>query len=115
MLVSLFPAVQLGKLYYKQFENEKIMALRRSLGDFDSKIILSQIAKSDLQWWLDNLSISHSPISRGQPDIVIETDASTRGWGCYCKDMNVRTGGPGRGPKQTTISTCSNCKQHTLL
>ena len=79
MLVSLFPAVQLGKLYYRQLENEKIMALRRSWGDFDSKIILSQIAKSDLQWWLDNLSISHSPISRGQPDIVIETDASTRG------------------------------------
>ena len=73
------------------------MALRRSRGDFDSKIILSQTAKSDLQWWLDNLSISHSPISRGQPDIVIETDASTRGWGCYCKDMNVRTGGPWEG------------------
>ena len=97
MLVSLFPAVQLGKLYYRQLENEKIMALRKSRGDFDSKIILSQIAKSDLQWWLDNLSISQSPISRGLPDIVIETDASTRGWGCYCKDMNVRTGGPWEG------------------
>ena len=55
------------------------------------------MAKSDLQWRLNNLSVSYSPISRGQPDMVIESDASTGGWGYCCKSMN-------RGPWENQIN-----------
>ena len=107
----MFPAVQLGKLYHRQLKNEKIMVLKRSRGDFDSKITISSMTKSDLQWLLDNLSVSNSPIS-----IVIETDASTRGRGCCCKSMiECNTGGPGSGQKQKNISMRLNCMQHSFL
>lgn len=33
-------------------------------------------------------------IARGQPDIVIKTDASRLGWGYNCKTLGLSAGGP---------------------
>ena len=112
MLVASFPAVSYGKLFYRQLENEKIIALKKSCGDFDSTVFLSPVAKLDLQWWVE---IYQLPISHGHPDLVIETDASTRGWGCFCRRQNVRTGGPWEGQKQKIISMCVNYNLRFLL
>ena len=48
MLVASIPAVSYGKLFYRQLENEKIIALKKSCGDFDSTVFLSPVAKLDL-------------------------------------------------------------------
>ena len=93
-LVASFPAVTHGKLFYRQLENEKIAALKEAKGQFDAAVSLSKQATEDLQWWLSNIPGSKAPITRGQPDLVIETDASTLGWGCNCQSLNLSAGGP---------------------
>lgn len=93
-LVASFPAVPHGKLFYRQLENEKITALKEARGQFDAEIRLSDLALSDLQWWLSNISSSKAPITRGQADLIIETDASLKGWGCNCQSLNMSAGGP---------------------
>ena len=93
-LVASFPAVTHGKLFYRQLENEKIAALKEAKGQFDAAVSLSKQATEDLQWWLSNIPGSKAPIIRGQPDLVIETDASTLGWGCNCQSLNLSAGGP---------------------
>ena len=44
-------------------------------------MVLSDDMKSELQWWVDNLERATCPISNGNPDIVIDTDASLTGGG----------------------------------
>jgi hypothetical protein len=95
-LVASFPAVTHGKLFYRQLENEKIIALKQAKGQFDQVVSLSNQAINDLHWWLSNISGSKAPITRSQPDVVIETDASRLGWGCNCTSLNKSAGGPWR-------------------
>ena len=65
----------------RTLENEKIDALKQNHGDFDAQMELSASAKSDLEWWIDNIQQSEKKISPPNPDIVITTDASKQGWG----------------------------------
>lgn len=44
-----------------------------------------------LQWWIANLLFSCKAISHGEADIVIQTDASSQGWGGVHGDQ--RAGG----------------------
>lgn len=54
----------------------------------------SHTAKSDINWWLENIPEVVNPICRGEPDVVIETDASMKGWGGVCRHHNLTAGGP---------------------
>ena len=81
LMVSSAPAVELCMLFYRTLENEKIDALKENHGDFDARMELSASAKSDLQWWVDNVQQSEKKISPPNPDIVMTTDASKQGWG----------------------------------
>lgn len=83
-----------GKLFYRQLENEKIIALKQACGQFESKMQFSHTAKSDISWWLENIPEVVNPICRGEPDVVIETDASMKGWGGVCRHHNLTAGGP---------------------
>lgn len=92
-LVASFPAVPYGKLFYRQLEIDKILALRKGKGNFDSPISISQLASEDLLWWERHIVNTSSPISHGEPSLMLETDASTKGWGCFCKALDIKTGG----------------------
>ena len=50
---------------------------------------LSQVCMQDLQWWYDTIYGSTAPITRSQPDLVIESDASCRGYGFNCKSLAI--------------------------
>lgn len=93
-LVASIPAIPHVKLFYRQLENEKITAQTEARGQFDAEIKLSDLALRDLQWWLINISNSKAPITRGQADLIIETDAGLKGWGCNCRTLNMSAGGP---------------------
>ena len=41
---------------------------------------LSLQAKSELQWWIQNLESTYNLISHAQPQYQITTDASSLGW-----------------------------------
>ena len=80
LMVAAHPAVLPAPIYYRWLERQKIKTVR--LQGYNSSLILEPQTKMEQSWWLNsldqhngrNLQITHW-------DMVIETDASTRGWG----------------------------------
>ena len=90
-IISSFPGVMHGQLYYRALECAKTAALKNAKGDFDSQMSLTEDCKKELQWWVDNVVSSHNVITHGQPSNTLTTDASQNGWGAVYNDTN--TGG----------------------
>lgn len=80
-IVAAFPAAQHGPLHYQNLQRARTHALRLHRGHYDRKMDLPAEAKLELQWWVDNIWHSHSPITVTNPNITIATDASALGWG----------------------------------
>ena len=80
VLVACFPGVEFRQLFYRQLEIDKAAALKLHKGDFDQSMVLSDIAKQDLVWWIEKVGMGKK-ISHGNPVIVLKTDASLTGWG----------------------------------
>ena len=93
-LVASFPAVRYAPLYYRQLENDKIAALKRSWGNFDAHMCMSEISVHDLQWFIKNVKSASKPIRESQPDVIIASDASDLGWGGVMHNTCL-TAGPG--------------------
>jgi len=77
--VSCFPAVEYAELFYWQLEIDKTLALKETKGNFDAHMTLSDRARSDIKWWIENCQISKRAISHGKIDFTMYTDASTLG------------------------------------
>ena len=101
-MVSSFPGVKYGKLFYRQLDNEKTMALKENHGNFEAKMKVSQLAKDDLTWWINNIVHSYSDIVPSNPDITVFSDASKSGWGGACVARPLQ-GVTGHYLKQTYI------------
>ena len=92
-MVASFPGVQLGPLYYRQLENDKIKALRENYGNFDRPMVISGTARADLKWWINNIQTSYKPIRVAPPVMELKSDASHLGWGqCMVIDPLVAGG-----------------------
>lgn len=91
ILVSTFSAVEYGRLYYRELEREKFLALRRNQGNYDADMRITQNMKQELKWWFTNVAKQDRKITHGNPEIQIQTDASLSGWGAICQDS--QTGG----------------------
>ena len=89
-LVSSFPGVAYGPLFYRDLEMAKTEALKLNRGNNDSTMILSDEMKSELQWWVNNLETATCPISNGNPDKVIDTYASLTGWRAVCYTVTAQ-------------------------
>ena len=88
---STLPAILPAPLHYRGLQLLKHQALKK--GGYDVILPLSQEAKDDLLWWIQNLSlVNGQPLVRDQPSLLIETDASLMGWGAVCQ--KERIGGP---------------------
>ena len=79
--MSSFSAVDYGKLYYRNIEREKILALKSALGNFDAEMNITKDMKNDLKWWSENIFTQDRKINRGNPQATIKCDASQEGWG----------------------------------
>ena len=90
-LVSSFPGVLYGPLYYRHLERDKTEALAITHGNFDANMTLSEQSALELKWWSANVVDAFKPISHGEPSLVITTDASLSGWGAECQ--SITTGG----------------------
>ena len=77
-------AVTFGKLHYRNLERDKIFALRKNMGKFDSPMIISHQARRDIHWWINNIDKSYSDISKNNSRFVMTTDACQTGWGAVC-------------------------------
>jgi len=90
-LVASFPAVPLGRLFYRHLERDKIQALKHSKGNFNHIMKLSQLNENsvlELKWWANNIMDSHKRILEPKIDKTIYTDASNKGWGFTVGDMS---------------------------
>ena len=90
-IISSFPGVMYGPLYFRQLEREKTLALKCHQGNFDSTMSLSLESRAELKWWIDSIESSYNVVHHGQPELTLNTDASTKGWGCFLDP--VSTGG----------------------
>lgn len=81
LLVSTFPAIKFGPLFYRNLESDKNISLREVAGNFDRRISLSSNSVSDIQWWLSNIDSEFNFILESSPSIWISSDASNLGWG----------------------------------
>ena len=56
--------------------------------NYKNKISLSQECNSEINWWIQQFDIwNGKQIITGEPDLVLETDASKIGWGYYLEDI----------------------------
>lgn len=84
-LVSSFPGVEMGPLFYRRLEMAKAAALRDNFGNFNAIMELSNQVKEDLTWWINNVCLTQKCISHGKPDLLMWSDASNLGWGAKCE------------------------------
>ncbi len=66
--------------------------------------------KTELKWWIDNLSSQHRVIDHGNAGTVITADASLSGWGGVCNGETV--GGRWKEMSQISTLTAWKCLQH---
>ena len=80
-LCAAFPGVEAGLLHYRDLELLKCRGLKWCTGDFTGVVKLNKAVFAQLDWWIDNVELAYKPISHGEPTVVLETDASKKGWG----------------------------------
>ena len=98
-------AIPLAPLFYRKLQWALQRGLQQSEQDYSAKLILSTEEKEELEWWLDHLSAwNGKTIMTDKPSLVIESDASTRGWGAVCKGARGLAA-PGPQRRDSGIST----------
>ena len=80
-LVSSFPAVTYGPLYFRHLENSKLWGLRKNGWDYEAFTWLSDSAISELSWWISRQFSIPKPIHPPPVDLILHSDASLEGWG----------------------------------
>ena len=88
-------------MYTKWLEMGKNKALATQKYDYEKYMVLSERAREDLEWLLYNLPPSSAPVLFPNADYVINTDASTAGWGCFDRETGGKTGGRWDPQEQT--------------
>ena len=88
-MVSNFPAVEYGPLHYRNLERDKTSALRKNHGNYLGKLELSPKCAIDINWWIDNIDCAYKEVSHGNPNVIITTDASKKGWGAVYNNQSI--------------------------
>ena len=100
-MVASFPGSVFGPLYYRNIERDKINPLKIANVDFDKHMRLSEQAKSDINWWVENIDTIFAPIHLPPITYTVCTDSSDIGWGVVFE--NKRTGVPWEEVEVTSL------------
>ena len=87
LMTSSFPGEMYGPLHHKFLEKDKTQALKIHKRNFDKNLLLSWEAIEDLKWWVSAIPTAYNPISHGDPQVTMTTDASFIGWGCSLEEV----------------------------
>ena len=92
LLTSSIQAIFHVPFHYRHLQRLKNTTLA-SQKTYNAMVALDQAAHEEILWWRDHLHAWNGRALFQDPvDLVIETDASRKGWGAYCQ--GIRTGGP---------------------
>jgi hypothetical protein len=84
------PTMPFAQAHYRSMQRFYIDQAQRVDFDLAMKCILSPEAKSDLEWWVANLSLQIGKrFFPKLPDLEIYTDASLTGWGAVCNGVTT--------------------------
>ena len=79
-------------LFFRHLQSCLHAALQ-PMQDYTQPCPLTEEAREELSWWVTHPTCwNGKSILRGNPDLIIETDASQTGWGACCG--NLQTGRP---------------------
>ena len=85
-------AMRAVPLFFRHLQSCLHAALQ-PMQDYTQPCPLTEEAREELSWWVTHPTCwNGKSILRGNPDLIIETDASQTGWGARCG--NLQTGGP---------------------
>ena len=78
-LMAAEQGVTAAPLQYRGLEIIRNEALAQNCGNYDVKFVLSQKARADVKWWLDNIWQTSKQVRQKQPEVMMESDASNKG------------------------------------
>ena len=70
-IISTFPGVMFGLLYFRHLQSDKSLALTQASGKFDLPMGLSVEAKQELSWWVNSASNTYNVVSHGEPEATL--------------------------------------------
>ncbi|XP_073238147.1 uncharacterized protein [Porites lutea] len=92
-MVSCFPGVKYGPLYYRALENDKTDALKTNGWNLDDRMLISDIAKKDMSWWLSNIDNDPCPVRPMKYKLTLKCDSSLEGWGSVIENSSLAANG----------------------
>ena len=114
-LVSACHGVKHGSLYYRQLENEKIVALKNHKGNFDSVMSISKKGRADLMWWITHIDESYNHVVIIALDVTLESDASFKGLGGHNKSTGENCGSEWSPHEITTSSGINDMEMKSVF
>jgi hypothetical protein len=92
LLTSSIQAIFPAPLHFRHLQHLKNQAMS-SQRSYEAMTLLDQASREEIIWWRDHLQAWNGRALFQKPvDLIIETDASRKGWGAYCQ--GISTGGP---------------------
>ncbi|XP_073412144.1 uncharacterized protein [Dendrobates tinctorius] len=82
-LDSCAPAVRWAHYHVRTLQHQILQEERRHGGHLESKITLTQVVLTSLEWWLDDDHLSSGVPWVIVPSGILTTDASPQGWGAH--------------------------------
>ena len=83
LTIAFSQAFKFGEAHTKLVEIEKAQSLREAKGNFDAQMQLSNRARQDIRWWIENIECSGKLVRMPKAKVTLHTDASNEGWGAH--------------------------------
>ena len=89
LLSSTVQAILPGKIQFRFLQQEQISSLKNQ-GSYQGYVILGNLARHEFLRWIENIRLSNGrKIQQQEPQLTIQTDASTKGWGAHCNGIST--------------------------
>ena len=109
LMVSSFPGVRYGPLFYRALENEKTDALKANGWELDDHMHISDLSRNDLKWWLDHVDSDPGSLTPVDSCVTLKCDSSLEGWGSV---LSCDSTSP--IPKSANGRWCYNEREHHI-
>ena len=100
-------------LFYRYIQMDLSEALRKRYPNYDTCLHLLEDSKEELTWWdMQMVRWNGKTVLTKEPELTIESDASTQGWGATCQGSDM--GGPWSAQEKTRHINCLELLATTL-